>query len=451
LQLLKQTKNQLNYQFLVQWAKLTLQDHNSESQIPTLSVQGTGSLSAQSNWLGIYDKEITQGAQLVYHPKNDWQLTLGQLMGIQEGTALKILLNSKKTMPAKVIKVGVDFAKVELGKEVKEQLDNKKIYPVIIPTLYSPLKIYLHDIDENTTQKELVQQSLQRVEEVSWSTPKESQFYLNIFNQMVYFSLPNTPFQPLNHQLPLAIKKATLENSLMEDIIALKKWNHFHTLYHPNQLTNTPKIKVELIDANTKKVIDILDGVHTLKALPERAGKEWAAKFQIKVTNSSTQDLYIAVLTLGSDMSITAKPFYNQSILLPPQKTKYFYDFEPYHRMAQCSLDTYKEVYNWPYEWFYYKFIVTEAGDFSASIPSFLQQGFYPPRLIGNPMGAVDRKQHLNQENYWAVYTSTIHLKNPTYNEISGHLAEQLDEYLAEDRIAPFLKKVYPDDILINQ
>jgi len=45
LTLLKQTKNRLNYQFLAQWAKLNLRNQTHEKQVPTISVQGTGSLS----------------------------------------------------------------------------------------------------------------------------------------------------------------------------------------------------------------------------------------------------------------------------------------------------------------------------------------------------------------------------------------------------------------------
>jgi len=233
------------------------------------------------------------------------------------------------------------------------------------------------------------------------------------------------------------------------DLMALQKWNHFNTLFHPKQLNNTPKIKVALILADKEETIDLLDTTYTLNPLPERGGGEqWMAKYKIKVTNISDENLYISVLTLGSDMSITANPFHNESILLAPKTEKYFYDFDPYNRRIRCFLDTYKEVYNWQYEWFNYKFIVSETGDFSGSIPTFLQDGFYPPRLISNPMASVSRKKYLNKDHYWEIYTSSIRLKNPTYNEISGDLAARLAAYLKEERIAPYLRQVYPAAVL---
>jgi len=139
LQLLKRTNNQVSYYFLVQWAKLTIKNITPDSQIPTIGVQGEGKLSAQTNWLGIYEELIKPGSQLVHNAETGWQITVGQLMGISEGTGLKVILDDKKEITTSVTTLGIDYARIELSQEQEGLLDTKKNYPIIISSLYQPL------------------------------------------------------------------------------------------------------------------------------------------------------------------------------------------------------------------------------------------------------------------------------------------------------------------------
>jgi len=87
-----------------------------------------------------------------------------------------------------------------------------------------------------------------------------------------------------------------------------------------------------------------------------------------------------------------------------------FYDHLP-NPTAWCSLDIYKEVFNWKHEWFHYQFIVNDQEDISTSIPFFLQGGAAPD------VRGIDLKNiKQSSKNNWAVYTSKLHLQNPSYN-----------------------------------
>ena len=441
LQLLNQTKSHLNYQFLVQWAKINIRDHSPERQIPTLSVQGLGKLNAYSSWLGIYkDNKIASNGQLIYQAQKGWQLTLGKISGIQKGATLRVEAENKKEVTAKVNEVNWGYTTVQLPKEV--HLNPQKIYTTKLKNSFLPLKIHVFNAIEATFYKQLIENMLAEEEGVVLGSKNDSDFFISIFNQQVYFSLPDTPYQPLNHQLSLALGESAVKDSIAGNLKLLKKWNHFNTLYNPNQLSAKPLIKVELIPDGGKMGIDITDAEYALNPFPDRMQGEWSAKYRIKVSNLSKKELYILVLILGSDLSISAGAFNKQSVLLSPGEFKFLYNHLP-EATARCFLDTYKEVYNWKQEWFHYKFIVCEEGDISGST-TFLQKRVYPPLLRSNPMHFVGVKGYTKQKKYWTIHTSTIYLKNPTYNKISGELEKYLDWYLTDKRVAPFLKKLYP-------
>lgn len=451
LTLLAQIKNQLNYQFLVQWSKINIRDNTPERQIPTLSVQGEGNLGSRSNWLGIYDQTIADGLKIIHHNQKGWQLNMGKLLNLKEGMVVRIELDGGDVTQGQIEKVDFDFSAIKFDADSLKQLTTSKSYPVSLASHYEPLKIYINNTDENASVEKLVKELINKEEGINSTKIKESDFWLNIFNQEIYCSLPNSPFQPLNHQLGIGLPSTKVKANLQLELLCLKKWNHFNGLYNPNQLLSTSHIKMELKKEASEDWIDITDGDINLKAFEERNEEAWWTKYQVKVTNQSSKDMYVSVLTLGSDMSISAGPFDGQTVLLPAGKSKYFYDHLAQETndqigqgFAQCYFDLYKEVYNWEYEWFHYKLIVSEAGDFSASIPSFLQEGFYPPRMISNRMNVVSRFEFEQQEQFWQIYTSTIRLMNPNYNQIS----EVIQLHLKDDRISPYLKKVYPSNAL---
>ena len=444
LKLLTQTKNLLNYQFLVQWAKLNIRDQTIEKQVPTISVQGAGKLTSRTNWLGIFDQSLYNGGQLVYHEKNGWQLTLGKLMGIQKGTLIKVEIGKNAVVSGTVQKVGLDYAKVNLSPTALAKLTDSKVYPVQLTTATQPLKIHLYDVDKNASNKRRIQDMLKAMKGLQLGSQQNCDFCVVLFNQQLYFSLPSQLFQPLNRQLSMTLSDDLLNNNLSKDIQTLQQWHFFNTLYNPNQLRQAAPIKVELIPEGMKEGLDITDSIATLKANSNRWEGLWYADFQIKLTNTSQQDLFIVALSLGSDLSISAAPLDSQSILLPAGKSKYFYDHSGYGKVARCTFDTYKEVYNWKKEWFHYKFIINSEEDISGSIPSFEQAGCLPPLPFGNrgAKGVTGKPRTHEKEAYWAVYTSTIELLNPSYDEVSGTLLDQWEIYKQE--IGEYLEKCYP-------
>src|SRR5690606_17161928 len=113
---------------------------------------------------------------------------------------------------------------------------------------------------------------------------------------------------------------------------------------------------------------------------------------------------------------------------------KLFYDHkETDPSIAKVYFDPYKEVYNWSEEWVYYKFIINNYEDFSASIQnhSFLQPSLSPPLTITHPLrnalentakGEGSSEELQEVRNKWGTCITRIELKNPTFNVITAGL-----------------------------
>ena len=130
--------------------------------------------------------------------------------------------------------------------------------------------------------------------------------------------------------------------------------------------------------------------------------------------------------------------------------TKLFYDHQE-NPTTGAFIDTYKEVYNWPYEWMHYKIIYTYDQDLSNSLvdDSFLQTSIMAPLLVEYKNTRSTAKgeyiEHTDQRVEWGTASSKIHLLNGTYNTVSGHLLENIEEYTSDEILAPFIKELYFD------
>jgi len=409
LRVLKESHSLMSYQFITQWIKVNIRDITSEKQVPIISVQGEGRLSATSNWLGLY---VTQGIDrslVFYKEEKGWFLNRGVLFGVQKGSNLVLPHSNNTKINGVITEVDLEDAQVEFSEA--QFLEVSKVYPIDTTHFYRPLQLHLLDLQENNYCKNKVNKILSEENNFLLSSKSVCDFQIVLFDKFVYVTLPNLPFQPLTDPISTDLKQSELALSLLEDLRLLRKWNHFYHLKNPQQNAQTPLIQVALTEIDTQKTVDITNGSHTLYAYPSKTPNgEWYSKYQIKVSNKSNKDLYIVVLTLGSNLSISSKPYDNQCVLLPSGTSKSFYDHLP-KPIAYCSLDKYKEVFNWEQEWFHYQFLVNDGENISTSIPFFLQGGAAPD------VRGIDLKNiKQSSKNNWAVYTSKLHLQNPSYN-----------------------------------
>ncbi|GAA4278731.1 caspase family protein [Aquimarina mytili] len=447
LQLLKAKDSKLNYLDIAKWAKISLKDITNKKQTPTISVQGSGKIDHYSSWLNLYPEhnQIDQG-QVFYNNKNGWYYNKGQLFGIKEGAKITIQIEESKTFTTEIIDVSLEDSLITDPLEAGIELDFKKSYPVITETVFNALDIHVLNLDKNIHTQNQVTAILTNIDNLNISTPESASFFVIIFNQTVYITLPDDPYRPLAVQIDiLNTNEETIQKRLENQIEALVKWNYYNTLINPDAGFSVIPIKVEMRINESQQWIDVTNSgvdLNTIENQYTRSG-EYYQKFQIKVSNISNEDIFVSALLLSSDIGISTDLLDNKSKKLKPGETILFYE----HRKTPLSywtLDAYKEIYNWKHDWLYYKFIVNNQEDITPIIPDMAQSPLSPPITHhGNLMGtgAVDDLELENTK--WDVYTTELRLHNPTYNILGKKVLQNWDWYSNDEIVAPFINALY--------
>ncbi|MCK8520046.1 caspase family protein [Aquimarina sp. D1M17] len=448
LQLLSSTSNRISYLDIVKSSRISLKNITQKKQTPTLSLQGNGKLSHYDGWLSLYGAEMLQErGQIMYNTKKGWYYNKGLIHGVKIGTKVQIPSESDSTeFIAKVTKVNLEDSLIQDPFEMGVSLNFKKAYPVISENTHSILDLYIYNLDNDLVIEKQINDVLYKNSAIQLVDSQTASFFIVIFNQTLYLSLPNAVYQPIATQIDLIDNTdEDITKRLNYQLQKLIKWNHYHTLENPDNPFHQTPIKVEIRIDDKGKWKDITSLQHDLSVLPNQLTKngEHFQKYQCKVTNTSQQKLFVSVLLLSSDISISSAPFDHSTKELQPGHEVLFYEHQtlPY---SGWSFDSYKEIYNWKYDWVYYKFIVTMQDDITSSLPDMNQSALTPPiSHLGNMMGHTALSDLLPEEGKWDIYTSTLHLHNPNVNQITPKLKQNWNWYVNHDILAPFMRALY--------
>lgn len=449
LQLLSATHSQLSYGEIAKWARIGLKDTTNKKQTPTINIHGEGKLNTYASWLNLFPERthITQ-AKVLYNAKNGWYYTRGLLMGIKKGMPVTVQINVNEKINTVVTSAGFEFSRLKMPENPGIELDQQKEYKANTNTSYSRLKVFVNDMERAELTKGKIESCIREQPGIEISEAGAADFYINIFNQMVYISLPGDEFRPLSVQIDLLNQAVDFRTLLRNQLSYVIKWNHFNTLYNADNSYDRSPIKVELDLRNGSSLRNITNAEYFLEPETNRDGSgRYYTEFAVKVTNITHESVFIGVLVLNSDFGISAKPFDQLVIQLDPGQSKYFYDHTG--KAAYVALDHYQEIYNWKSEWFSYLFIVNNNEDFTTSLSDFVQPGLEQPLLATDALRSANTKsegsmQELHEVNQrWGTIKSTIHLKNPGYNIISGILEESWEKYSKDEKTAPFIGMLY--------
>ncbi len=447
LQLIKAKDSKLHYLDIAKWAKISLKNITNKKQTPTISVQGEGKIDHYCSWLGLYPKQnqIDQG-QIFYNNKNGWYYNKGQLFGIHEGIDIIIQIDPNKALTTKITEVSLEDSLIQDPMEVGFSLDFTKSYPVISETVYTTLHIHIYNLDKDIQAEKLITSIVDGIENITLSTAEKASFFVTLFNQTVYLNRPHEIYSPLAIQIDLLdTPEDTVKKILSSQLESLVKWNYYSTMINPDGGFSVIPIKVEIRIDNTQPWIDVTNAGFDLDPLENKYTRngEYYQKYQVKISNVSKEEIFVTALLLSSDIAISSDPLDNITKKLKPGESVLFYEHRssPY---AGWSLDTYKEIYNWKYDWLYYKFIVNNREDITTAIPGMNQNPLSPPIThSGNLMGHGAISDFLPTKTKWDVYTTTLRLHNPAYNIIGKKLLENWDWYTNNEIVAPFINALY--------
>lgn len=454
LQLLEATQGQINYLEIARWANISLKDITDKKQSPTISVQGEGELTAYSPWLKMDAGDGAKNNQyIVYNADKGWYLNVGSILGIKPGALITVDPDGK-AMVAKVKETGFDAALIDLPEIDGEGLDHSLRYPVSLNTSHATLRLYVNNVDGLEEDQQRVAKLIDDYPGVEAGTMNNAEFFVNIFNEFVYLSRYNDPFRPLAKQISLLEEADELENLLEFQLTYLVKWHYFDTLVNTDNTFDTPPIKVEMTLLEKEEWHDVTNGTFTMDPRKERAprpdlGNPWAEVCQVRVTNLTGAPLYVGVLSLGADLEISAGGYDNQVVELGAGESKTMYDHKD--GVLSVLLNDYQEVYNWERSWLKLKFIVNNFENFTTSLPDYLQPAQdrplvlsrKDPKLMRSAEKEMGRNIFSSFTKRWGTLSTTVELRNPTYNVVSGDLATLWDHYVEREELAPFINQLY--------
>jgi hypothetical protein len=449
LRLLAANNSRLSYQEIAKWSRAGLKDTSGRNQTPTITIQGEGDMSPLSSWLNLPQRDITAArTRIVYNKTHGWLLTRGSLMGVKKGMDITVRLDEKRSINSTIESEELEYSRIKLTPSQLPELDPAKEYEAVASTSWSKLKVYVNDLEGETDIRKKIEKLISAHPDIDLSSPGSADFFVNIFNQMVYFSLPHDEFRPLAEQIDLLNEVDDAISILKNQLSYVIKWNHFNSLNNPDNSFDKIPCKIELTVSDTNRSYDIANTECYLDPVIDNdADRRIYQKFSVKVTNISSEELFIGVLVLGSDFGISARPFDQKVVLLDQGQSKLFYDHTD--NLGYIALDSYQQLYNWENEWFHYLFIISNDADFTTSLPDLIQPPLDHPLVTGatlrkgSPKSEGDARELHTVRKKWGIYKSTILLKNPSYNIISNDLESKWDIYSKDEKIAPFIGRLY--------
>ncbi len=454
LSLLETTQGNLTYNDIARWAKISMKKVTKKQQTPIITVQGEGEMSADSSWLNLNPNGVSFPSGIVTNNvAQGWVYSRGALLGVEKGMEVLVQVEDGEQVAMPVSSVAPDHAVLEMPSSVLNVIDFDKTYPAHTEkSTFDVLRVAINAIEASDLEVAATQAAVRQCENVEL-VANDARVAITLFNGFAYLTLPEEDFRPLAKQLSL--DDPNLAALVKGQLKTFAKWHHFYSLDNPAEDYDTSPIKVTV----TPEDGSLVDATNrTCRLIPKENRSTGGLQFQrmkIEVTNVSKEKLFIGVLALNSDFSITSKPFDGIVIELEPGKTKVFYDHKDV-AMARVFFDAYKEIYNWKEEWFYYKFIYNNFEDFTSALQdgNYLDPGLDEPLTIDTSTKGlahtIMRGEGGDVEEVrekWGTCITRIELANGAYNVISGDLESLWPEYADSAELAPFIKELYFDDL----
>ncbi len=444
LDLLNASKSQLSYQEIERWASISMIEVTNERQTPVVSIQGQGKLNSNTPWLNFKVKDKTKKGFAAYNKSKGWHYNQGALFGIKKGMQVQVEVEAQ-TIKSKVARVYLNYAELEDAPFENSAINTKKKYNAYTKkTNTSPLNIFINNLDNDDRITKELTKILQKKNNIHLTNGRASHFDICIFNQLVYFTMPDDPYRPISKQLDALDENRNLSDYINDILKSIHNWHHLKTLYNPETAKQNPPIKIEIKPHNTNEWIDITESQYTFEKHLNRAEAGLYHIYKTKITNVSNQDKpwYIGALILAPDMGIYTNPFAGETIALKKGESKIFNEhLTAENENSPLIFTNYMEVYNWPKVSNTLKFIYSNR---KFNIKKFAQPELPAPLTIEDEYkGPVKVSQLQPKKVNWGTCQATVSLKNANYNIISGQLKKNWQAYIQHVQLAPFIAVLY--------
>ncbi len=311
------------------------------------------------------------------------------------------------------------------------------------------LNLTIDNIDENGETEKTIRELIDGIKHVRITETNLAHFHVTIFSGYAYLTEPDQPYQPLAVQLGVDDEEY-LREQLNIQIHAALRWSQH--MGNSESVASETMIAIEWRKDN-EDWKEITEDKLRLESFGTEDGQVMQT-FEMRIRNLTNKSLRVGVISLGSDIGIANHPFAGFIPTLQPAgttgDTADFYQ-QNKNPVVAITMDDYQQVYNWKNEvvrYFCY-FTHDEALPLSEILSDVLQPGLRNPVLLERraldmpDIGAYREIPKLPKN----LKCSSVHveLANPNADRISGLLKENLEYYLEDKVISPFLKKIYPE------
>ena len=388
-----------------------------------------------------------------------WQLNVGAIHGVKSDSQITLFdpENLAKTHAAKVRDGGVhvDYTLLDAA-----GLDTRKTYKAEATGLMTQeLVLELQNHDGNPKEIGQLTKELEANasggfafggEKAAAKAEKDSghaqpaDYTFHVRSGEVYLTQPDDPYRPLIR--PVLYLEDEKHSTILETLRHVSRWHFIKNLQNDDQPADFPAqpLKIELtrrLADGTSAPVKLTDGKAELEY--EKAGADWKGTLQVKITNTTAQDLYVCAAYLSKEFQCfldflpqrTQLLEAGKSILLGPKGKD---------RIA-LKLGEVEQQYNWPQ--------AVEAVKFIVSTSEFDAEALTLAALPG-PLTTADRDQKRSGETRsldtgedaplgfsgWGTQTLHLAFKNPIYNQIPAKTLQALLEW---DETAYFAAGLY--------
>ncbi|WP_373511737.1 SGNH/GDSL hydrolase family protein, partial [Persicitalea sp.] len=388
-----------------------------------------------------------------------WQLNVGAIHGVNTDSRITLFdpMDLDKTHTAQVRKAGifVDYTLLDVA-----GLDTKATYKAEISDLMKQelvLELENHDGDPKeigALTKELAANASgcfslggekgAAESENDSGKAQRADYTFHVRSGEVYLTQPDDPYRPLVR--PILYLEDENHASTLGTLQHVSRWHFIKNLRNEEKPDNFPAqpLKIELsriLADGTSVPAALINGSAELNY--EKSGSSWKGTLQIKITNTTPQDLYVAAAYLSKEFQCFLD-FLPQRVQLLEAGKSVFLGPKGKDRIALKLGDVERE-YNWPQTVEALKFIISTE-EFSAesltqdALPGPLTTADRDKIGSGKTRGLDTEEDAPLEFSGWLTQTLSLVFKNPVYNEIP---ADTLQALLEWDETAYFAAGLY--------
>lgn len=394
-------------------------------------------------------------AEATYNKDRGWQLNIGAIHGVDAGTTLSITDSAApdKVYNAAVTAVFIDHSTIDIDGRPAKETAHKAIARGLMT---SKLLLELNNWNGNPRDLDSLTDELQakgggHIEfgGAGSNSSRDADYTLHVRGGEAIITRPGDPYRPLVRPLELV---EPADNAVVVDTLKhISKWQFIKQLQNSRIPQGFPEQPLQiditrLYADNTEVKPDSAGGAVTLEY--EQVNHQWRGAIRIKLTNTTKQDLYVAVLYLDRDFKVFLD-FLPQRVQKLEKGSEIMLGLKGGDTIT-FRLDDVMREYNWPVGIASLKFIISTE-EFNAE--ALVMDGLPAPFVLADrdreakrPAAAARQLDTTEEEPVaftgWMTQSLNLLFKNPVYNQPDADVLKALMEY---DETAFYAAGLYYD------